>query len=96
MLPLLHRLKAQAPRATLQFELDGVRCSALQGDTVLTAILTQARQLRETEFSGQPRAGFCLMGACQDCWVQAAGGQRLRACSTLLQDGMQLHTGPVR
>ena len=89
--PLLQRL-AGAPRSRLQFELDGVPCSAFEGDTVLTAILTQCGQLRLSDFSAQPRAGFCLMGACQDCWVITDGGQRLRACSTLLEAGMQLRT----
>ena len=96
MSALLKRLTTVAPRAALHFELDGVPCTAQQGDTVLTAILTQATRLRDAEFSGQPRAGFCLMGACQDCWVQTVDGRRLRACSTLLEDGMRLMTRPPR
>ena len=81
-----------APRIALSFVLDGKACSAQQGDTVLTAILTQATRLRESEFGGAARAGFCLMGACQDCWVMSEDGQRLRACSTLIDDGMRLRT----
>jgi predicted molibdopterin-dependent oxidoreductase YjgC len=91
---LLQRLPG-APRPTLHFELDGAACAARQGDTVLTAVLTQATQLRQAEASGAPRAGFCLMGACQDCWVQTREGRRLRACSTLLEEGMSLVTRPV-
>ena len=89
--PILHRLKG-APRPSLTFELDGQTCTALAGDTVLTAILTQAERLRESEFSALPRAGFCLMGACQDCWVQQVDGPRLRACTTRLEAGMRLQT----
>ena len=89
--PILQRL-AGAPRPPLQFELDGSPSSAFEGDTVLTAILTQSDQLRRSDFSAQPRAGFCLMGACQDCWVITESGQRLRACTTLLEAGMQLRT----
>jgi len=33
-----------------------------------------------------------LMGACQDCWVQLADGERLRACATPVQPGMDLRT----
>jgi predicted molibdopterin-dependent oxidoreductase YjgC len=88
---LLQRLPL-APRVEVGFVLDGKACTAQQGDTVLTAILTQAVRLRETEFAGAPRAGFCLMGACQDCWVMTDDGQRLRACSTLIDDGMRLLT----
>ena len=82
------------PRPVLRFELDGVPCDAQQGDTVLTAVLTLATRLRRSDTGGQPRAGFCLMGACQDCWLHTVDGRRLRACSTLLQDGMQLLTSP--
>jgi predicted molibdopterin-dependent oxidoreductase YjgC len=34
------------------------------------------------------------MGACQDCWVWLADGSRLRACTTLLAEGMQVCTEP--
>ncbi|WP_244106320.1 (2Fe-2S)-binding protein [Paraburkholderia phenazinium] len=83
---------AELQRAPLPFVLDGQAVSALRGDTVLTAILTQQRQLRHSEFSGEPRAGFCLIGACQDCWVRSEDGARLRACSTLLAEGMRIVT----
>ncbi|GKS89037.1 (2Fe-2S)-binding protein [Acidovorax sp. SUPP2539] len=89
---LLHRV-AETHRAPLFFTLDGEPATALQGDTVLTAILTHRARLRRNEFSHEPRAGFCLMGACQDCWVQTAGGERLRACSTFVVAGMALITG---
>ena len=90
--PLLHRV-AETGRAAVPFTLDGEPASALAGDTVLTAVLTHTGQLRRNEFSGAPRAGFCLMGACQDCWVQTSEGSRLRACSTFVQPGMSLLTG---
>jgi predicted molibdopterin-dependent oxidoreductase YjgC len=92
---ILQRLDGVA-REAIAFELDGRACTALEGDTVLTAILTQATRLREAEFSGAPRAGFCLMGACQDCWVQLADGERLRACTTFVEPGMRVRTGSLR
>ena len=94
MQPLLRRL-AETGRAEVDFVLDGVPRTALAGDTVLTAVLTHAAQLRRNEFSDAPRAGFCMMGACQDCWVQTADGDRLRACSTFVQPGMSLVTEPA-
>ncbi|WP_431125671.1 (2Fe-2S)-binding protein [Variovorax paradoxus] len=90
--PLLHRV-AETGRAAVSFTLDGEPASALAGDTVLTAVLTQAAQLRRNEFSGAPRAGFCMMGACQDCWIATEQGERLRACSTFIAPGMALVTG---
>jgi len=87
--PLLHRV-AETQRAPVPFTLDGRPVQALEGDTVLTAVLTQGAQLRRNEFSGEPRAGFCMMGACQDCWIATADGARLRACSTFIAPGMAL------
>ena len=91
---LLHRL-AETGREPVAFVLDGQAAQALAGDTVLTAILLHRPSLRVTEFSAEHRAGFCLMGACQDCWVRLASGARVRACSTMLEDGMQLCTQPA-
>jgi hypothetical protein len=82
-------------RAPLSFHLDGVKVSALEGDTVLTAILTQQRHVRHSDFSAEPRAGFCLIGACQDCWVRCEDGTRFRACSTLVCEGVRLLTADV-
>jgi hypothetical protein len=93
-MPLLHRL-AETGRDPIDFILDGRPASALAGDTVLTAVLTQGESLRQSEFSASPRAGFCLMGACQDCWVRSESGERLRACSTRLEAGMRLLTGAM-
>jgi hypothetical protein len=89
---LLHRV-AEADRSAVAFTLDGRPAHALAGDTVLTAVLTQCGQLRNNEFSGAPRAGFCMMGACQDCWILTADGARLRACSAFIEPGMALLTG---
>ena len=89
MMPLLRRA-APLAGASLRLTWNGRPISAQPGDTVLTALLLAGDRLRTTVGEGAPRAGFCLMGACQDCWVQSASGQRLRACSTLAQDGMAL------
>ncbi|TCW85741.1 NAD(FAD)-dependent dehydrogenase [Burkholderia sp. SRS-46] len=86
---------AERERAPVAFTLDGRPARALAGDTVLTAILVTQRHVRASEFSGQPRAGFCLIGACQDCWVRTEAGARVRACSTLVADGMRIVTGAV-
>ena len=32
------------------------------------------------------------MGACQDCWVLTGDGERMRACTTVLEPGMNLRT----
>nr|WP_245211750.1 (2Fe-2S)-binding protein [Neoroseomonas oryzicola] len=83
---------ASRPRITLTLE--GQAIEAQQGDTLLTALLAAgAGHLRESEFGDGPRAGFCLMGACQDCWVVVEGMGRVRACATLAAQGMEVRRG---
>jgi D-hydroxyproline dehydrogenase subunit gamma len=81
-------------RRAVHFRLDGAPAVALDGDTVLTALLMTIGHVRRSEFGDGNRAGFCLMGACQDCWVWVEGGQRLRACTTDIAEGMQILTEP--
>src|SRR6218665_2794488 len=90
--PLLQRV-AEHERPPVPFTLDGQPALALAGDTVLSAILTHCAPLRPNQFSGHPPPGFCLIRACQDCWVQTDGGRRLRACTSFIAPGMALRTG---
>lgn len=82
----------ETDRPTVAFEVDGAPATALAGDTLLVAILANGGRLRDAEFGGEARAGFCLMGACQDCWVWTAEGERLRACSTPVSEGLRILT----
>ena len=59
----------------------------------LTALMLAGSRVRKFEFGEGARAGFCLMGACQDCWVKQEEGGSLRACSTYVRDGLRLITG---
>lgn len=74
--------------------LDGHPIRACAGDTVLTAILVSRRHVRQFDFSAEPRGGFCLMGACQDCWVALETGERIRACSTYVEAEMRIVSTP--
>ena len=82
--------------ATLRLTVDGGTIEAIEGDSLLAVLLLNGRAVRHLEFSGVPRAGFCLMGACQDCWVSLADGERVRACTTLAADGMVIWTNPQK
>ena len=79
-------------RPEIRLTIDGEASDALQGDTVLTAVLVHGRKVRGFEFGNEGRAGFCLIGACQDCWVSLAGGRRVRACTTVVEPGMHVLT----
>ena len=34
------------------------------------------------------------MGACQDCWMWTSTGERIRACTTMVTQGMSVLTIP--
>lgn len=85
---------AETDRPSFTLQIDGESATALAGDTLLVALLTHGRRVRDSEFGDGPRAGFCLMGACQDCWVWTPDGDRLRACSTVAEAGMSVLTRP--
>jgi hypothetical protein len=84
---LFRRLVPRAG-APIAFTIDGAPAEAREGDLLITAILLHRPALRRFEFTDGHRAGFCLMAACQDCWVTLADGRRLRACSTAVEPGM--------
>jgi len=86
------RRLAETGRSEVRFTVDGQPISALAGDTLMVAMLTAGSALRDSEFGDGRRAGFCLMAACQDCWVWTAAGERLRACSTEISEGLSILT----
>ena len=85
---------AEKDRQSIEIEIDGIRCAALEGDTLLVAVLTHGSTLRQSEFGDGSRSGFCLMGACQDCWMWTSTGERIRACTTVVTQGMSVLTIP--
>ncbi|MDP6786203.1 MAG: (2Fe-2S)-binding protein [Rhodospirillales bacterium] len=90
-MPQFVRLKEKS-RPPVTITVDGATVEALEGDTLLTALLTNGRRVRESEFGDGARAGFCVIGACQDCWVWMDGGERTRACTTYIVEGMTIFT----
>ena len=87
---LLHPVRAGG--TTIRFLFNSAQLEGLTGDTVLSAILRTQAWIGQSEFSGDFRAGFCLMGSCQDCTIWDAGGRRFRACMEELSDGMELYS----
>ena len=83
---------AEKDRPTVTIAVDGADVAALEGDTLLTAVLTAGLKLRQSEFGPNARSGFCLMAACQDCWVWTPDGERIRACDTPVSDGLAILT----
>ena len=78
-------------RTAITFTVDGVQLPAKQGDTLLTAMLTAGLgHVRTSEFGDGGRAGFCWMGACQECWVLVVGQGVRRSCTTLVEPGIEV------
>jgi D-hydroxyproline dehydrogenase subunit gamma len=78
---------------SIDIMIDGQKAAAFEGESVLVAVLASRGYVRKHEFEGSPRAGYCLMGACQECWVWLGDGQRVRACTTPVSAAMQIMTG---
>lgn len=86
---------AEKGRQTVTFYINGEAIEALEGDTLLVAILAAQNHVRQSEFGDGNRAGFCLMGSCQDCWVTSESGERIKACSTSIVADMRIVTAAV-
>lgn len=83
---------AETDRRPVALTIDGKSVEALEGDTLLVVLMLSIGHARISEFGDGARAGFCLMGACQDCWIWTESGARLRACSTTVEPGLKLRT----
>ncbi len=81
---------AETDRPAVTIFHNGRPLAALAGDTLLTALLCHGAAIRRSEFGDGMRAGFCNMGACQDCWVALEDGTRVRACTTEVREGMRV------
>ena len=84
--------RLDGPRQPVALTVDGEVIPAFRGETVLAALLATRGWIRPFEFGVEHRAGFCLIGACQDCWVHRADSTPIRACTTLLADTMDIVT----
>ena len=83
---------SESGRQQISFSVDGEAATALSGDRLLVAMLLNFPRLRTAEFGGEARSGFCLMGACQACWVWMETGERLRACTSSVAEDMRVYT----
>ncbi|MFC0243867.1 (2Fe-2S)-binding protein [Falsochrobactrum ovis] len=77
-------------KSDLTIYFDNRPIPAFRGETIISALLREQSYLSFSEFDGAPRAGFCLMGACQDCSIWTQTGERLRACRSLVEEHQKL------
>lgn len=67
---------------------DGVTLSLPDGANLAAALLAAGVDVfRHTPVSGEPRAPFCMMGACFDCLIEIDGLVR-QACMLEVTEGL--------
>jgi D-hydroxyproline dehydrogenase subunit gamma len=72
---------------------DGVPVEAHEGQTIAAALFAAGRVvLRRTRRHKEPRGVYCGMGVCFECRVKVGEEPALRACLTLVADGMHIRT----
>ena len=65
--------------------------AAIEGEPVLAAMLAAGIAVtRRTDKLRSPRGLFCGIGLCTDCMVTIDGTPNVRACTTLVADGMKI------
>lgn len=74
----------------IEVKINGESVTAYAGETIHTVLMVNRGYVRFSDFGDGPRGGFCLMGACQDCWVSLQDGRRVRACATYVTTGLNI------
>ena len=87
-----HPILGDAPaRRKVPIRYMGQTIEALDGETIAAALLAAGyRRFRTTSKRGESRGLFCAIGSCSDCIVTVDGTPNVRACTTLVEDGMEI------
>jgi sarcosine oxidase subunit alpha len=89
-------LGSLSQRNTVSFRFNGQIYQALEAETIAAALLANGvRRLRVQEEKGTPRGIYCNIGHCFECRVTVNGVPGMRACLTLVEEGMEVVSGGV-
>lgn len=81
-----------AVRATVTVIINGRPFQAPQGCTAAAAVLLAGDiPTRTTPVSGEPRAPYCMMGACFECLMEIDGVANQQACLAPVAEGMRIN-----
>jgi len=87
------RIAGLGERAAVAFTFDGAPVAARAGDTIAMALWAAGTAvLRRSSRDGAGRGVLCNMGICYECLV-VVDGVTVRACTTLVRDGMRVACG---
>ncbi|GHV10926.1 sarcosine oxidase subunit alpha [Spirochaetia bacterium] len=88
-----HPILEDTARKMGAFHFDGQKMEGYIGEPIAVSLLANGvAAFRYTEKKKQPRGLFCGIGQCSDCVVVVNGVPNVRACVTLLEEGMQVET----
>ena len=87
------RRRAMGTASAVQITFDGEPLSALDTDTVASALIASGHRVFTIDpHDGSPRGGFCFVGRCGDCLMVVDGQPGTMACITPVRDGMRIET----
>ncbi|MDP9228429.1 MAG: FAD-dependent oxidoreductase, partial [Actinomycetota bacterium] len=73
------------------FSFDGKQVSALEGDTIGSALHATGRRVLSRSFKyHRPRGLLCCAGQCPNCLVEVDGWPGVRACTEPVREGMKV------
>lgn len=87
--------KPSAAAREIWFVVDGMRYTALSGDTIATALYALGIRAWRRSRAGDSRGLLCGIGLCFDCLVTVDGAANRRACLTEVREGMVVETNHV-
>jgi D-hydroxyproline dehydrogenase subunit gamma len=81
----------EAARQTVTVLVEGVPVSLNAGESAAAAALLAGLDFtRNSAVSGEPRAPYCMMGACFECLMVIDGVASRQACLVPVRDGMRI------
>ena len=87
------RIPGTGDRPAVAFTFGARPVQARAGDTLAMALWAAGEPaLRHSSRDGAPRGVLCNMGICYECLV-VVDGATVRACTTLVRDGMKVEPG---
>ncbi|SAL46080.1 NAD(FAD)-dependent dehydrogenase [Caballeronia sordidicola] len=86
--PLFQPLSGVAcPKVMIEY--DGVPVQVIAGISVAAALLEAGvREFRRSIVGNMPRAPYCMMGVCFECFVEIDGVPNRQSCMTPVRAGM--------
>lgn len=74
------------------FTFDGNPIEAYEGETIAAALHAAGIRVLSRTRDGNPRGLFCAIGKCSSCLVTVDGIPNVRACMTLVREGMEVRS----